>query len=55
MSVLLKNLNPKIPKNWKMVFVCPGQGGHFIGMGKEFNHGEEYYEEASEVLKFDIK
>ena len=38
-----------------MVFVCPGQGGHFIGMGKEFEQGNQIYEEASDVLKFDVK
>lgn len=50
----MKNINNK-----KLAFLFPGQGCHFIGMGKYFYDNFPQYtmlfEEASEILGFDLK
>ncbi len=43
----------------KYAVVCPGQGSQAIGMGqalyREFSYAQEMFEEASDVLKHDMK
>ena len=43
----------------KIAFVFPGQGSQFVGMGKEFfdhySEARKLFEEANDILKYDIK
>ena len=43
----------------KIVFMFPGQGAQYVGMGQEFyeyfEHSREVFEKANEVLDIDVK
>ena len=43
----------------KIVFMFPGQGAQYVGMGQEFydsfEHSREIFEKANEVLDIDVK
>lgn len=43
----------------KVVFMFPGQGAQYVGMGKDFydtfEHSKEVFEKANEVLDIDVK
>ena len=43
----------------KIVFMFPGQGAQYVGMGQEFydsfEHSREVFEKANEVLDIDVR